>query len=162
MLTTLAQNELLSPTSFSLSVHNAISGLFSIARSDQTSSIAISAGANTVESGVIEACGLLEDGEPQILLIVYDKPLPAIFSSYQEENEHAYAWAWLMEKPKDDTITLSWHDLAEAKENSKQQLSNQSSERLPMGLDIFRFYLQREKKLKRTTHSHHWCWGRND
>ena len=65
LLMDLAKAEPLSPTSFGLSVHNATAGLFSIARSDHTNSIALAAGQSSVEHAVIEACGLLADGEPR-------------------------------------------------------------------------------------------------
>src|SRR3546814_7559850 len=46
---------------FSLSVHNTVSSLFSIARGDRTHSTAMAAGASTLEGGFLEASGLLAE-----------------------------------------------------------------------------------------------------
>jgi hypothetical protein len=62
---------------FGLAVHNASAGLFSIARADRANHIALAAGPATIEHAVIEACGLLADGAPMVLLVACDAPLPA-------------------------------------------------------------------------------------
>src|SRR5262249_36902182 len=82
LLLDLAKGLPLSPTSFGLSVHNAIGGLFSIARGDLSSNVALAAGQGSVEHAVIEACGLLAEGAPAVLLVAYDCPLPALYSAF--------------------------------------------------------------------------------
>lgn len=113
----LAQDQAVSPTTFGLAVHNASAGLFSIARKDQANHIALAAGSSSVEHAVIEACGLLADGAPQVLLVAYDCPLPPVFSSYQDCAEQPHAFAWLMQAADDhpqsgpaagQTLQLSW------------------------------------------------------
>lgn len=108
MLMALAQNEALSPTAFSLSVHNAIGALFSIATSSNTPFTAIAGGIGGVAGGIIEACGQLADGEPEVLLVVYDAPLPVIYQPYRDEPEFAYAWAWRMTPPSGESFSLAW------------------------------------------------------
>src|ERR1700752_613779 len=75
LLLDLAKGVPLSPTSFGLSVHNATGGLFSIARHDHANNIGLAGGKTTIENAVIEACGLLAEGEPAVLLVAYDCPL---------------------------------------------------------------------------------------
>src|SRR5918994_1780059 len=82
LLLDLARDVPLSPTSFSLSVHNATGGLFSIARGDSAANNALAGGTSTVEHAVIEACGLMAEGEPAVLLVVYVCPLPSFYSNY--------------------------------------------------------------------------------
>src|SRR4030095_12515293 len=84
LLLDLAKGVPLSPTSFGLSVHNAAAGLFSIARLDHASSTALAAGKSSVEHAVIEACGLLAEAESEVLLVVYDLPLPQIVAAFQD------------------------------------------------------------------------------
>ncbi len=76
LLRTRITGELLSPTGFSLSVHNAVAGLLDIGRRSHTGHVAISAGSQTLSAGFIEA--LLRLGErpelPQVVLYV-DMPL---------------------------------------------------------------------------------------
>jgi hypothetical protein len=151
MLSDLARGELLSPTAFGLSVHNAAAGLFSIARADKANSSALSAGQSGVEHGVIEACGLLADGEPEVLLVVSDCPLPSVYADFQDEDEQPYAWAWLLKSPGDEPITLAW-SAAE---------SDSSSGALPAGLEVLRFHLRKdEKSLTRTCGARRWQWMR--
>lgn len=153
LLTDLAKGLPLSPTTFGLSVHNATGGLFSIARGDHAASSALAAGQSTVEHSVIEACGLLADGVSEVLLVVYDRPLPALYSAYQDCNEQPFAWAWLMHPPASDVISLSWSAAADNQAGSV--------ERLPPGLEILRFYLRRDRSLERICQRRRWLWSRD-
>jgi hypothetical protein len=151
MLSDLARGELLSPTAFGLSVHNAAAGLFSIARSDRANGSALSAGRSSVEHGVIEACGLLADGAAEVLLVVSDCPLPSVYTEFQDEDEQPYAWAWLMTPASEAAITLAWS--AASGEPSRSEL--------PAGLEVLRFHLRKdEKSLARTCGSQAWQWAR--
>jgi hypothetical protein len=153
LLLDLANGIPLSPTSFGLSVHNAIGGLFSIARADRASHIAIAAGSSTIEHGVIEACGLLAEGERAVLLVAYDCPLPEIYSSFQDCHEQPYAWAWLLAAPGEDRFSLAWSSTAES--------PSPSVERHPPGLDILRFYLRKQSTLERISDGRRWLWTRH-
>src|ERR1700677_3515966 len=55
ILTTLATGEAVSPAEFSLSVHNALAGLLSIAQHNTGGHTAIAAGADSFHAGLIEA-----------------------------------------------------------------------------------------------------------
>lgn len=153
LLRDLASGELLSPTSFGLSVHNAIGGTFSIVRGDHANHAALSARESTIEHAVIEACGLLADGERAVLLVVYESPLPALYTSYQEEDEQPFAWAWLIEPPQEQTISLSWSTAANTQTPAKPYL--------PAGLEILRFYLNQEQRMARVCGKRTWEWSRN-
>jgi Beta-ketoacyl synthase, N-terminal domain len=151
LLLDLARGGPLSPTSFGLSVHNATGGLFSIARADHASNIAVAAGKSSVEHAAIEACGLLAEGEPAVLLVVYDCPLPTPYFVFQDCAEQPFAWAWLMKPPGDEVVSLTWSvPLDETSQNSE--------ERLPAGLDVLRFYLRKDHALERTCDRHRWLW----
>lgn len=65
-----------SPMSFSLSVHNAIGALSSIARSDTQPYTAVAAGEETLETALHEAAGLLADGAPEVLVVMYEDAIP--------------------------------------------------------------------------------------
>jgi Beta-ketoacyl synthase, N-terminal domain len=143
----------LSPTSFGLSVHNAIGGLFSIARGDRANHTAIAGGNSTIEHGVIEACSLLAEQEPAVLLVAYDCPLPDVYSSFQDCREQPYAWAWLLKPPLEERFSLAWSAAAEC--------APRTIERPPPGLDILRFYLRNEAVLERISDGHRWLWTRH-
>ncbi len=151
LMSDLAQELPLSPTMFGLSVHNATGGLFSIGRGDHAGSSALAAGSSSVEHAAIEACGLLADGASEVLLVVYDRPLPALYAAYQDCHEQPFAWAWLMQPPAGDVVSLSWSK-AEGRETM-------SAERFSPGLEILRFYLRRDRSLDRICQRRRWCWS---
>jgi hypothetical protein len=153
LLLDLARNSPLSPTAFSLSVHNATAGLFSIARSDHAASIGVAGGKSSVEHGVIETCGLIAAGEPQVLLVVYDCPLPKIYAEFQDCREVPFAWAWLMQPPRDNVVSLTWSAGASDENVNLDQWSP--------GLEILRFYLRNDSRLERTCDRRRWLWARH-
>jgi Beta-ketoacyl synthase, N-terminal domain len=151
LLLDLSRDVPISPTSFGLSVHNAIGGLFSIARGDHSSNVALAAGQSTVEHAVIEACGMLAEGEPQVSLVVYDCPLPTPYRAFQDCDEQPYAWAWLMQPPAEEVVSLAWSDVSEHRP--------QSLERFPAGLEVLRFYLRKDPTLERICDTRRWLWS---
>lgn len=99
LLTDLANSEELSPTHFSLSVHNAIGGLLSITRKDTSSMTALACGAEDVSTALLEAQAILTEQDcEQILCLIYDEPIPDV---YRNQNivppSHPYATAFLLE-----------------------------------------------------------------
>jgi hypothetical protein len=152
LLRDLAYGEPLSPTSFGLSVHNAIGGMFSIARGDISNNIALSAGSSSIEHALIEACGLLADGEKAVLLVAYDCPLPPVYADFQDDDAQPFAWAWLIEPPQQDVVSLSWQPLAHA--GTTEAASPLAD------LDILRFFLRGDRCLERTGDRQLWQWKR--
>jgi hypothetical protein len=75
MLQTIQAGQELSPTAFSLSVHNAIAGLFSIAFKINKEVTVIAPGQEGVAPAFVEALGLLHEGEDEVLVILYDEPI---------------------------------------------------------------------------------------
>jgi hypothetical protein len=150
LMTDLANNVPLSPTSFGLSVHNATGGLFSIARKDHASNIALAAGKSSVEHAVIEACGLLADGEPAVLLVVYDFPLPEIYGRFADEDTQPHAWAWLMQPAGENSVSLNWCVAPD-----QPPVESGSS---PMSLDVLRFRLRQDRELVRICDGKKWSW----
>jgi hypothetical protein len=152
LLFDLARDIPLSPASFSLSVHNATAGLFSIARHDHASSLALAAGSSTIEHAVIEACSLLADGEPAVLLVAYDGLLPTLFTAFQDCYEQPYAWAWLMQPAaEDNAISLNWSAVQDSASSSPNSES--------AGLEILRFFIRRNSNLERISNGRRWQWA---
>ena len=155
LLGELSQGEPMSPTGFGLAVHNASAGLFSIARTDRANHMALSAGAATVEHGVVEACGLLADGAPMVLLVVYDCALPAVLAQFEDCEEQPHAWAWLMTAPGADTIGLA----CAAADVDADTAAPQSTQ--PGGLDVLQFQLSGAASLVRQAGMQRWTWTRD-
>jgi Beta-ketoacyl synthase, N-terminal domain len=153
LLGDMAQGELISPTAFGLAVHNASAGLFSIARADRANHIALCAGTSTVEHAVIEACGLLADGAPMVLLVVYDAPLPPVLGHFDDANEQPHAWAWALVPAAGNPITLGWRDAGGAAGDGRAAT--------PGGLEVLRFFLSGSHRMERWAGRHCWTWLRH-
>jgi len=160
LLSDLANDVALSPTAFGLAVHNASAGLFSIARTDQANHLALAAGASTVEHAVIEACGLLADGAPMVLLVAYDNCLPLVFEKFQDCKEQPHAWAWLLvpaNMDEKETLHLSWSS-ADEQVIDAQILDTES---MPPSLQVLQFQLGEDRSMERVVDRRRWRWARD-
>jgi hypothetical protein len=114
ILTAMETGEAVSPNAFSLSVHNTVSSLFSISRSDRQHSTAIAAGGATLEAGFLEARALLADAPTgSVLLVYYDEPLPSFYAEKVDAIQVSAAVALLLKLPEraaagDLRLQLSW------------------------------------------------------
>src|SRR5262245_31480353 len=80
LLKSLAEHTALSPTSFSHSVHNTASGLFTIATGNRAPSTTVAAGQATFLMGLLESVlWLAREEHPEILFVVADEDLPAFY-----------------------------------------------------------------------------------
>lgn len=157
LLGELAKGEALSPTAFGLAVHNASAGLFSIARADRANHIALAGAASTVEHGVIEACGLLADGAPMVLLVAYDCPLPAPLDHFEDCDEQSFAWAWLMTAAGDDVMSLAL-DPAPTRPAAEDASDAGAT---PAALAVLRFQLSGAARHEYISGRQRWTWTRD-
>lgn len=79
LLQDVAAGEPLSPTAFGLSVHNAIVGQLSISLGIHAPALALAGGDYPLQSGFLEAAGMLAEGAPELLLQFYEEPLPELY-----------------------------------------------------------------------------------
>lgn len=155
MLRELAAEQPLSPTAFGLSVHNAIGAMFSIDRHDPSNLQAISGGRDTVETAIVEACGLLADGADEVLVVCYDTPLPGPYISFTDEPQCLYGWAWRIGQPAGGNPTFTL-DIVGAHGNPPA-----GRQPLPHGLDVLRFMLSGEAELLHRGEQAEWRWQRH-
>jgi hypothetical protein len=151
LLSALALGAELSPTSFGLSVHNAVGGLFSMARHDTANCIALAGGDESAEYGVIETCGLLSEGAERVLLLVGDCPLPAIYEPFADVEPVAFAWGCLVEPPGNDAISLAW---------SAESTPVRDGLHPPAALAALRFLLSESREQIHDTADRRWRWSR--
>lgn len=93
LLQALGRSEALSPTSFSHSVHNAVGALYSIQRHITANVAAVAAREHSLEAGWVEAAGLIAEGAPEVMLVLFDAPLPAPYESTRHPLECTRALA---------------------------------------------------------------------
>lgn len=92
ILEDLAAGESVSPSRFSLSVHNAIGGLFSLQTGSQLPYLSLAGGNEDLFAAFIEAGGLLLQ-VPKVLVVCYEQALPA---AYQPYHPTTTTWALAM------------------------------------------------------------------
>ena len=86
LLVALGNKDMLSPTSFSLSVHNSTAGLFSIARGDRSAATAMAAGADTLGLCLLEGANMIAEGAEHVLVCYADDMPPACYQPYVTEE----------------------------------------------------------------------------
>lgn len=147
LLHALARQEPLSPTSFALSVHNAVGAQFSIIRGDAANVTATANGLFTSEAGVLEAVMLLADA-PEVLLVVYDAGPPDFYKPFWNEPAADFAWAWRL--TRGEQLSLETVELPPT-----------PPEPLPHCLSVLRFFLKEERELLRADAVSGWRWSRH-
>ncbi|WP_164519300.1 beta-ketoacyl synthase chain length factor [Pseudoalteromonas rubra] len=94
LLAAIAQHELLSPTAFSLSVHNAAAGLYSIITKFTGAVNAISAGDESIFLAILEASVRRQSKALEAIYVVCaDQALPSNYSKFGHCNEQDHAIA---------------------------------------------------------------------
>ncbi len=108
LLHSLAQEEPLSPAGFSMSVHNGLAGLLSIASKNTQPHTAVSAGKASFCNALLEATAQLQSSEAKgVLLVHYDEPLPEFYAPFGDETVKPQSLALYLKKGGDTSYTLS-------------------------------------------------------
>lgn len=114
LLQNLADAEPLSPTAFSLSVHNASLGIYTIVQQALGPSLAMAAGKESLAHAMLEAYGLLAAGAKQVLLVHTDDLLAEFYQSYADEQELPLSVALLLNRSHGRALELSWQPAKDA------------------------------------------------
>ena len=107
ILSDLANEQPLSPTQFSLSVHNAVIGLWSILRGETSEMTALAAAGDGLEHGLIEACALLNEGAPAVLLVITEEQPPEAYACWIDDVPFPYAVGLLLTPGSQWQVTLT-------------------------------------------------------
>ncbi|OOG84396.1 MULTISPECIES: beta-ketoacyl synthase chain length factor [Pseudomonas] len=149
ILKDLAADQPLSPTQFSLSVHNAVIGLWSIMRGETSEMTALAATGDGLEHGVLEAVALLNEGSPAVLLVITEEQPPQVYAPWVDDVPFPYAMGLLL-TPGDD-----WQlDLC-------AQAGQSSGSDWPHALDLLRTLLNNETTCQHAWKNRVWTWQRN-
>lgn len=110
ILSDMAREEALSPTQFSLSVHNAIIGLWSIQQNDHSEMTALAAEGDGLEHALLEAAMLLAEGAPSVLVVVTEDRPPAAYQPWIDDVPFPYAVALRVTAGQGWTLSLEASD----------------------------------------------------
>ncbi len=109
LLKMIGENEILSPTLFSQSVHNTSVGMFSLFKKDRAPATSVSAGKNGFMMGLVSAYGYLhENPEGQVLYISSDEAVPERLAIGLHEDNVPFGTALLL---KNSTSPSSGRDI---------------------------------------------------
>jgi hypothetical protein len=149
ILRDVAASEPLSPTQFSLSVHNAVIGLWSIMRGETSEMTALAAAGDGLEHGVFEAAAMLAEGAPAVLLIVTEEQPPEAYSQWIDDVPFPYAVGLLLKPGSDWTLSLhaTDNDMARAK--------------WPHALSLLRTLNGTSTECRHSWKNRSWNWQRN-
>jgi hypothetical protein len=111
ILSAIAERDLVSPTAFGLSVHNASSGLFSIATKNRRPATALAARTATFAAAFVEAATQVASFQEDVVLVVVDERLPEIFAEFADPEEATVAVALLL-SPGGEGAPLQWQSCA--------------------------------------------------
>ncbi|WP_137223571.1 MULTISPECIES: beta-ketoacyl synthase chain length factor [Shewanella] len=87
ILKDIAQQQALSPTAFSQSVHNTASGIFGIVNNNTAASTSVAAGEQTLIQALVEAYAQLAQSPQPVLVVFGDDPVPPVYSEFTHEVE---------------------------------------------------------------------------
>lgn len=85
-----------SPTDFTMSVHNAAAGVFTIQNKLHIPASSVAAGPNTWEAALFEATNFLANGKSRVLIVDYENALPPLLGSRLPPQAQTYAFAMLI------------------------------------------------------------------
>jgi len=149
ILSDLANEQPLSPTQFSLSVHNAIIGLWSIMRGETSEMTALAAAGDGLEHGMLEAATLLNEGASAVLLVITEEQPPEAYSTWIDDVPFPYAVGLLLTPGTDWRLTL----------NSAPQA--RSKPQWPHALNLLRTLLGQQPHCQHAWKNRLWTWQRN-
>jgi len=152
MMEMIEAGEEISPTTFSLSVHNSIAGLFSMVYKNKLQATVVAPGEEGIAAAFIEALGLLQEGAEQALIIFYDEPLVSFYPSepFQLSSEQSCAVAIKISKSADG-LPIRFSQLTGQGYEGEQALQ------VPR---LIKFLTDSDEKLLIHTARHNWCWER--
>ncbi|HJU84441.1 MAG TPA: beta-ketoacyl synthase chain length factor [Holophagaceae bacterium] len=121
ILADLAEGLETSPTQFSMNVHNAIAGIWSIVRHDRSPSTSLAAGAGTFAWGLLEAFAQHRLHGGPVLYVYGDDRLPEPLVPYEPRQAPLHALALLLGGPEAGWLRVGRDPEAEGAEPEEPQ-----------------------------------------
>ena len=149
ILSDLANEQPLSPTQFSLSVHNAVIGLWSILRGETSEMTALAAAGDGLEHGLIEACALLNEGAPAVLLVITEEQPPEAYACWIDDVPFPYAVGLLL------TPGTQWQVTLETGPADAEHAP------WPHALNLLRHLFDEQASFQHAWKTRVWTWQRN-
>ncbi len=150
MLKNIQVGEELSPTAFSLSVHNAIAGLFSIAFANREEITVIAPCREGIAAAFVEGLGQLQEGRDDVLLILYDEPIADFYPTAP--------YRLTMPDPCVFGVKIGFQGKGLALNLSRSTRTREDGEQPVQLLALIRFLLSEDSELALGNQGHSWLW----
>jgi hypothetical protein len=147
LLQAMGRHEGLSPTSFGLSVHNAVAGMWSKIRGGNTKAIALSVNADGLEQAFMEAAFLLRRGARAAMVVLAEERPPPAYIPWIADVPFSYAVAFRIERG------VQWRLEQHQDQSGIPQL-------WPNALNFVRHLCLGSPTLQNTNGDQHWLWTR--
>lgn len=121
ILLALSKQESLSPTDFTMSVHNSAVGSLTIAARSSVVSTSIAAGLDSFQQGLLEVAALHQAGYRHVVLVDFDGTIPAFYDDKLPEQMPRYPYAVALLLASGDDLSCSTSPLSESTEPEMPQ-----------------------------------------
>ena len=149
ILSSLAKDGEISPTDFSMSVHNTALGLFSIFENNKKPATTVAAGSDTFGFALLEACVLLNRfPDTPVLIVYFDEPIPEPINIQKNDREEPLSIALLLQSNGTSNLSMSF-------EHNGSTNTSVTSE---LGKSFLKFYLSDCIEKKVNTYKTTWFW----
>ncbi|WP_156294521.1 beta-ketoacyl synthase chain length factor [Serratia oryzae] len=149
ILEAMATQQPVSPTDFTMSVHNSAVGHLTIAAQKPLVSSSLSAGIDTFQQGLCEVIGLLQAGYQRVLMVDFDGMLPEFYHPHLPEKMPTWAYA----------VALVFEAGASLQCASQTGSAGEEPE-LPQSLQFLRHYLSAKPTFTIPGERLMWHWSR--
>ncbi|WP_429152767.1 beta-ketoacyl synthase chain length factor [Aeromonas hydrophila] len=148
LLQALADGQALSPTDFSMSVHNTAAGLCSIQGKAAIPMTSLAAGENSLMAGLTEAVCALQAGARRVLLVAFEGPVPEFHRPWLAQEAPPHALGLVL------TAGEEWHCAG------ARRTAASAARPLPQSLACWRALLRGEPTLLLADDRQEWRWQR--
>jgi hypothetical protein len=161
ILRSLIAKEPVSPADFSLSVHNALAGLLSIAWANTAGHTVIAAGADSFAYGLLEGVASLEaSSDDRVMVVYFDDQLPHPYDEVAGSDDTCVALALLLAPPRQNRDDLAIGLGPRDRTGHPQSASAPSA--TAQALDFIRFMLSDQREKTSIGDRNQWRWQRCD
>ncbi|WFQ78552.1 beta-ketoacyl synthase chain length factor [Xenorhabdus sp. SF857] len=148
ILQNLAQKENVSPTNFTMSVHNSSVGNLTIVAKAPLVSSSVSAGIDSFQQGLFEALTLLHTGHRKVLLVDFEGEIPRFYHNVIDAKTPTYPFAVALLLEQGTGLHCT------------KQFSVETEPSLPQSLQFLRHWLQGEQNFIVSGDHCQWNWSR--
>lgn len=148
ILSALSEKNDVSPTDFTMSVHNSAVGQLAIMLDSPTVSTSIAAGADSFHQGLIEAVALLNNGFERILLVDFEGTIPDFYTPHVE-TKWPYACAMIIEKGTALRCRMT-----------PPQVTRPQTTNLPQSIQFLLYWLSEDRQRVIDSRYTQWSWCR--